>query len=291
MKTPASALAGIPDYEQHPLALELMPGGMDDDEFAVFCEDVQDRGLIYPITLFEGKVLDGWHRYRACLKTGTALKHITYTGTDPAGYIAACNIHRRRLSSLQRALFGARVHIRNGVPQREICKRYGISNTVLTLVLKALDSRNASIIKRIESDGDYTRGMLREELAERGIVHENYGRSAEPEPEVTVNEKGTKTHLLPSKDTPNSVFALAGAAEGSDEDDDDLVGPVGTKPTKPRAQKTAPQRMQEAFDELMPDEKATFLQMIWPKARAIAEELKLPGLVKAPAKAKLKKVA
>lgn len=276
-----------PQYEQHPLALELMPGGMDDEEFGVFSEDIEARGLIYPITLYEGKVLDGWHRYRACLKTGTALKTIEYKGDDPAGYIAACNIHRRRLSSLQRALFGARVHIRNGVPQREICKRYGISNTVLTLVLKALDSRNAGIIKRIESDGDYTRGMLREELAERGIVHENYGKSREePEPDIVENEKGTRTHILPSKDTPNSVFAL-GATDGSE----DLVGQVGTKPTKPRAQKTAPQRMQEAFDELMPDEQATFLQMIWPKARAIAVELKLPGLVTVPKQPKLKKVA
>jgi ParB-like chromosome segregation protein Spo0J len=269
-----------------------MPGGMDDEEFNVFCEDVESRGLIYPITIFEGKVLDGWHRYRACHRTGTALKTIEYKGDDPAGYIAACNIHRRRLSSLQRALFGARVHIRNGVPQREICKRYGISNTVLTMVLKALDSRNAAVIKRIESDSEYSRGMLREELAERGLVHENYGRSRKEEDfeeeDVTVvdNAEGTRTHVMPRRDTPNSVFAL-GATDSSDEHEtEDLVG---TKRTAPKAKKTAPQRMQEAFDELMPDEKATFLQMIWPKARPIAEDLHLPGLASAaPSKGKAK---
>ncbi len=273
-------------YDQHPIALELMPGGMDDEEFSVFCEDVQNRGLVYPITLYEGKVLDGWHRYRACQKTGTAMKIIEYKGDDPAGYIASCNIHRRRLSSLQRALFGARVHIRNAVPQREICRRYGISNTALTLVLKALDSRNAGIIKRIESDGDYTRGMLREELAERGIVHENYGSKAkEEEPEVFENDTGTRTHVLPSKSVPNSVFAMADTV-GSD---DDLIGTVGKKASAPKAKKTAAQRLQEAFDELMPDEKATFVQMIWPKARPIAEELHLPGLASAtPSKGKAK---
>lgn len=294
MKTPASALAGLPEYEQHPLALELMPGGMSNEEFDVFAEDIEQRGVIYPITLFEGKVLDGWHRYRACHRTGTAFKTITYEGKDPAGYIAACNIHRRRLSSLQRALFGARVHILNAVPQREICKRYGISNVVLSLVLKALDSRNAAIIKRIETDSDFTRGDLREELADRGLVHENYGRSTAPEagpddPEdpdgeedLVGEQKPRHQPLDPKAGLVNSVFALATDTEGT-------VGKRKTSPEK-RVKDTLPQRMQEQFQELMPDEKATFLQMIWPTARPIAEELKLPGLG-GTSKAKLKKVA
>jgi hypothetical protein len=290
MKTPASALAGLPTYEQHPIAIELMPGGMSNEEFDVFAEDIQDRGVIYPITIFEGKVLDGWHRYRACHRTGTAFKEIVYAGNDPAGYIAACNIHRRRLSSLQRALFGARVHIRNAVSQRDICKRYGISNTVLSLVLKALDTRNAALIKRIETDSDFSRGDLREELADRGIVHENYGRSAGPaESPQDADDSSVDDilstpapkHLDPKAGLINSVFNMA-----------DTEGTVGKRKASPekRVKDTMPQRMQGMFAELMPDEKATFLQMIWPTARPIAEELKLPGLGNTASKAKLKKV-
>lgn len=294
MKTPTSALAGLPEYDQHPLAVELMPGGMSAEEFDVFAEDIEQRGVIYPITLFEGKVLDGWHRYRACHRTGTQFKTILYDGSDPAGYIAACNIHRRRLSSLQRALFGARVHIRNAVPQREICKRYGISNTVLALVLKALSSRNAALIKRIETDSEFSRGGLREELADRGIVHENYGRSACPdnpedpdddftdEPEDADDSSVVPaTRLDPKAGLVNSVFSLG--------EDSGVIGKRKTAPEK-RVRDTLPQRMQQQFAELMPDEKATFLQMIWPTARPIAEELKLPGLGGTTAKPKLKKV-
>lgn len=278
-KTPTSALAGIPEYEQHPLALELMPGGMAPDEFESFCDDVQERGILFHITLYEGKVLDGWHRYRAAHRTGTAFKTVEYTGSDPAGYIASCNIHRRKLTSLQRALFAARVHLRNGVSQRDICKRYSISNTVLSMVLKAIDSRNAMVIKRIENDSEYTRGMLREELEEAGLVHANYGKSAAP--------------------TPNSVFAMGDAAKDTEgtgpenpedpdgDDDEDLIGnddplpTVGKRPSHPerRVKDTPAQRMKESFQALMYDEKSTFVQMLWADLRPIAEELGLPGLV------------
>lgn len=271
MKTPQSALAGIPDYVQHPLAIELMPGGMSEDEFTVFCEDIQERGIIYPITLFEGQVLDGWHRYRAAVRTGTAIKHTEYVGTDPAGYIAACNIHRRKLSSLQRALFGARVHLRNGVTQEETCRRYSISKTVLSMVLKTVDSRNAKLIKRIENDGDFTRGMLREELEELGLVHEHYGRGreriarieargADPEEvEFTTKPTGTQT----TKGLRNSVFDVAPAGEDEAEEAEPGTGKRNAHMER-RAKITAPQRLKNAYDDLMPDEQETFLRMLWP---------------------------
>lgn len=267
-KTPAGALAGIPEYDQHPVAVALMPGGMTEEEFDALCDDVQERGILFPITLYQGKVLDGWHRYRAAHRTGTAFRTVTYEGKDPAGYVAACNVLRRKLSSLQRALVGARIHLEHAVPQAAVCKRLGISNTVLSMVLKAIDAGNTRIIRRIENDAEYTRGMLREELAEAGAVHANYGKSA----------------------APNSVFALGAQAptEGSAQEDDDLLGDdkplpqVGKKPGHPerRAKDTPAQRMQEHFYELMHDEKGVFLQMVWKDLLPIAEELGLPGLEK-----------
>lgn len=275
-KTPTSAMLGIPEYEQHPLAISLMPGGMSAEEFDAFCEDIQERGILFPVTIFEGKVLDGWHRYRAAHRTGTQFKIVKYEGKDPAGYIAACNVLRRKLSSLQRALVGARMHLEHAVTQSNVCRRLGISNTALAMVLKAIDSRNAMIIKRIENDSDYTRGMLREELEEAGLVHANYGRSAAT--------------------TPNSVFdmgrtvSMTGPDNPEDPDGDedaDSIGAgaaplptTGKKPQHPerRVKDTPAQRLKELFAELMYDEKATFTQMIWADLRPIAEELGLPGL-------------
>ena len=263
-----SGIYKLPEYKQHPIALELMPGGMDDDEFNAFCEDIEERGIIFPATLYEGMVLDGWHRYRAAKRTGSKLEFKEYTGKDPAGYVAAVNVMRRKLSSLQRCLVGARMHRIYGTPQRDVCKRLGISNMVLSMVLKVLDAKNSRIIKRIETDADYSRGMLRDELAEEGIM----------------TPKASKTPVPgPAPSTPNSVFDMGTRAgqdtEGNDADEEDgvediHVPDVGKRRShperKPRA--TPAQVAADDFKALMHGDKLSFLQMIWPEARKLLQE-------------------
>lgn len=213
MKTaPAPAQrAALPELLQHPLAIHLMPGGMDENEFQAFCDDVKERGILFPASLYEGKVIDGWHRYRASKVTGRALTFIEYTGDDPAGYIAAVNVHRRKLSSLQRALVGARLHLEHGMTQRAACKKLGISNEVLTLVLKVLSTGNAVLVKRIETDTEFTRGLLREELADMGMARSKHTPDTPP--------------------VPNSVFALgASLAADPGPEVEDLIGTVPATP-------------------------------------------------------------
>lgn len=279
-----SGLYKLPEYEQHPIALALMPGGMDDNEFDAFCADIEERGIIMPVSLYEGKVLDGWHRYRAAKRTGSAPKFIKYEGSDPAGYIASVNVHRRKLSSLQRALVGARLHRDHGLTQREACKKLGISNEVITLVLKTMDSKNAPLIKKIESDSDFTRGMLKEELEDAGLLRVK--PKAEVDPSTLANsvfDLGRTAHL-------SSAGAAAGLpdTDGSEEEDDevgDILGGDTGKGLKAsqrkdkRPTKTAAQTMQEQYEALMHDEKLSFLKMIWPTAKNLLVEA---GLQEAP---------
>lgn len=280
----SAGIYSLPAYTQHPVALALMPGGMDDTEFDAFCADVEQRGILFPASLYEGQVLDGWHRYRAAKRTGSELKFIEYKGKDPAGYIASCNVLRRKLSSLQRALVGARLHRDHGITQREACKKLGISNEVITLVLKTLDSKNTKLIKRIEAEADFTRGMLKEELEDAGLLR------AKPKTDVDVS---TLT---------NSVFdmgrtgGVARDTDGTEDDEDDdgvdelLAVGKGLKSDQRAARKphkTTAQLMQEEYEALMHDEKLSFLQMIWPTASKLLAEAGL----KAPAAKKVKDVA
>lgn len=274
-----SGIYKLPEYDQHPIALALMPGGMDDNEFNAFCADIEERGIIMPVTLYEGKVLDGWHRYRAAKRTGSAPKFIKYEGSDPAGYIASVNVHRRKLSSLQRALVGARLHRDHGLTQREACKKLGISNEVITLVLKTMDSNNTPLIKKIETDSDFTRGMLKEELEDAGLLR------TKPKAEVDPSTLA------------NSVFDLGRTSQqntdtdGSEEDADDVdnlldvpdtgKGLKASQRESKRPTKTTAQLMQEQYEALMHDEKLSFLQMIWPTAKNLLVEA---GLQEAPAK-------
>jgi hypothetical protein len=89
-------------YEIHPLALRVP--AMTDEEFAALRSDIEANGLQRPITLYEGKVLDGRHRQRACEETGVWPVYDQYEGDRPAAFVLSLNAKRRNLTSGQLAM-------------------------------------------------------------------------------------------------------------------------------------------------------------------------------------------
>lgn len=57
------------------------------------------------ITLYEGKVLDGWNRYKACIETGVEPVFTTFYGNDmdAFNFSVNANLDRRHLTSSQKA--------------------------------------------------------------------------------------------------------------------------------------------------------------------------------------------
>lgn len=70
---------------------------------------VGDQGLLEEILLFEGKILDGRHRYQTCLELGVEPRFREFEGTpqDAFAYSVALNLSRRHLTTVQRAAAGA----------------------------------------------------------------------------------------------------------------------------------------------------------------------------------------
>jgi hypothetical protein len=93
--------------ENHPLATLFPP--LDDAEFEALKEDIREHGLREPITVFENKILDGTHRYKACLAVGVAPRFRDYDGGSPLAFVLGMNLRRRHLTTTQRALVAARV--------------------------------------------------------------------------------------------------------------------------------------------------------------------------------------
>lgn len=82
---------------------ELFPL-MQGREFDELVADVKANGLREPIWIYEGQILDGRNRWRACESAQLAHRPTrTYQGEDPVGFVVSLNLHRRHLSETQRS--------------------------------------------------------------------------------------------------------------------------------------------------------------------------------------------
>ena len=94
-------------YEVHPLA-EIFPP-LEGPAFDALVADIMARGLQELIWLYQGKILDGRNRYRACQQAGCEPKTRNYEGDDPVGFVLSANLHRRHLNESQRAMVAAKL--------------------------------------------------------------------------------------------------------------------------------------------------------------------------------------
>jgi hypothetical protein len=106
--------AEFPALKFHPLAdvLPLLEG----PEYEDLVASIRLNGQREEIITYEGMILDGRNRYRACRdsynQTGKALKiktfaEVTDEGTDPRKYVVDKNLLRRHLTTAQRAMYMA----------------------------------------------------------------------------------------------------------------------------------------------------------------------------------------
>lgn len=86
---------------------------MTDAEFAELKADIAKHGQRDPLVLFDGKILDGRNRYRACTELDIDPSTITLdlhdVGGDPIAYVISTNVHRRHLSASQRSMLALEV--------------------------------------------------------------------------------------------------------------------------------------------------------------------------------------
>lgn len=94
----------IVSYEDHPIAaiFPLLP----EAELSELAEDIKKNGLKTDIVIYEGKILDGRNRYRACAIAKVQPFTTQYAGDDPVGLVLSLNLHRRHLTAGQKAAVG-----------------------------------------------------------------------------------------------------------------------------------------------------------------------------------------
>lgn len=92
----------------HPLSniFPLLEG----EEFDALVDDIKQRGLRQAVTLYEGLIVDGRNRARACEAAGVECRYEPLPpDVDVVGFVISMNVPRRHLTDSQRAYVAAKL--------------------------------------------------------------------------------------------------------------------------------------------------------------------------------------
>lgn len=154
-------------YDTHP-ASELFPI-MPEGEIKELAEDIRINGLREPITTFDGKVLDGRNRIRACDRAGVEPSFVDLPpGESPTAFVWSKNYARRHLTISQRSMAAINMQTMIAKESKERMSRGG------TLAVR----KGVEIIPQAEQ------GRTRDKLAEIAHVNPRYISDAK-----TIREK------------------------------------------------------------------------------------------------------
>ena len=149
------------EYEFHPIA-NIFPM-MEGEEFKALVDDIKANGLREPITLHEGKILDGRNRYRAVVEAGHQYRlkdqdFKPYTGTKPLEFVISANVHRRHLDTSQRATIAAKLvttklgdnqHM-GGVTITAAAKMLNVSEALVKASKDVLEKASSEILEKVQ---------------------------------------------------------------------------------------------------------------------------------------------
>jgi ParB-like chromosome segregation protein Spo0J len=154
----------------HPLA-KLFPE-MSPEAYSALKADIQSAGRINePIVLYQGMILDGRHRYRACQELGIHCSESELPdgscdedeAVDPLEFVISANLHRRQLSTKQRAIVGARMAtLGRGRPeenssidlfsQEEAAGLLGVGVASIKRAKHVLENGHPKLVELVEQD-------------------------------------------------------------------------------------------------------------------------------------------
>lgn len=138
------------EFHEYANLFPMMP----DTELQELASDIKAHGQENPITSYNGKILDGRNRFRACQIANVDPQIIAYGGNDPLGYVISHNLKRRHLTDQQRAMVAKSLaNLKAGNPTLG-----PISGIPLISQTKAAEMLNVSVdsvkqAKKIEKDG------------------------------------------------------------------------------------------------------------------------------------------
>jgi len=134
-----------------------------DAELDALAKDIGENGLAHPVVVIDGQgewlILDGRNRFEACRRAGVKASTEVYGGKNPVAFVVSSNLHRRHLSSSQRAMVatalanlpnGTRTTPQNGAPSPI---GEGAPTQAEAATLLNVSKRSVERARRVKADG------------------------------------------------------------------------------------------------------------------------------------------
>lgn len=122
------------------------------NEFDALVVDIKKNGLMESIWLYEGKIIDGRNRYRACLEAGVEPNFRNYEGSKPlVDFVVSLNLNRRHLDKFQKAIVGEKIGeylAREAKERMKLSKGQGVKGSQISDEVKGrTDSKLAEVVQ------------------------------------------------------------------------------------------------------------------------------------------------
>jgi ParB-like chromosome segregation protein Spo0J len=156
------------NYEFHEAA-NLFPM-MDSESFESLKKDISANGLIEPIWLHEGKIIDGRNRYKACQEMAIDAAFRNWNGQGSlVQFVVSLNINRRHLTPSQKAAVAVEMLPMLEAEAKERQKLAGVEHA------GNLKNQDARLVPELGQVGDSSRQptAVRIAAAAVGVSHGN----------------------------------------------------------------------------------------------------------------------
>lgn len=202
---------------RHKFSAIFAPYDLDEEELQALGADILEHGQREAIVIFEGDVLDGWNRHRACELVGLDSGLRTFDPSidgDAWAFVVSKNIHRRHMRASDFGkIFLAHQKLdphRNIAVAKEIAKTTGVSLRTAENI-KAIADSTSAVLKDAVIDGKVSlaRGAKLAKLPPSKIARDVEAAPQKPKPKVAEPE-------TPSEDQPDMVSEFAALSAEND---------------------------------------------------------------------------
>ena len=206
------------------------------EEYEALRDDIKANGIQSCGLLFEGMILDGRNRYKACEELGIRLEFEEVElgedadKFDPVQYVLSHNLHRRHLHQSQRAMIAAKMAtLKNGqrpssndLAQDDSAKLLNVSVPSLKRAKHVLEHGSKELISAVEQL-EVTVSLAEklckacEDKREQSKLVKQGKAAIKTATGSPPKEKSTPAIKLPAKPTPSDVATVDAWIESQDE--------------------------------------------------------------------------